>query len=910
MGAHRYTVDYLRLARACSLLSWGLGLAFTASAQTDRNWTNASGGIFSNAANWSGGVIPAGDNNSTARFATNGTYTITFDGDGVCRKANLDAINATVTLNLQGNTFNLTNWWDQGPSSGRTNTVLMQNGTLRSGSDFSVAKTGARASFQMTDANCLVTNAGTFAVGNGSGGYGEFVVSAGAVHLQQLAELGNSAGSTGYMRIANGSVRVYGTAASGDTCLNVGDAGEGLLVLDHASALLVTTNKTAAMLAYTGTGNGTVIISNGTWDANSIYVGNKGRGLLVLNGGMLTNRSGNVILSYPTGTGTVVVASPSAQLHSAGGLALGGDAGAGEAVMIVSNGSVSFSRINMGWRAGSIGSYYTQYGGTSRFNGAISSVGDNATSTGTITLAGGWMDFSGASPLGVGNAGRGYLTVSGGRLTAGEIRLASSANSVGRFTMSGGTAVVATLTFFGGTGPSGATAEFIQSGGVLYLGSYQSYTPVSSTTNVLLSGGLWVATNTISTAAKNVNLTLANSPGPGVFTFDTGPYQVSQFGAISGPGSLVKKGSGRLNLQTTNTFTGSLTVEEGTVSLESGDGTLTACPLMTVYADATLAANNRSDKTLRIASGQTLAGSGIVSGNVALAGGIISPGYSPGVLNVSSLTLTTGTLKVEVTDAAGSEGTGWDLIRVGSGSGPVTNLATSANPVEIDLVCSLNTLPGFYGTNGLSWRILDAGSHSGFASNKFTITTANFLPALKTWGDFLVRSNAGDLYLDFQPISNQVDLGVTVLASTNYADAGGVITYTILVSNGSSAVSGGYYVSNTLTASLAYESATTGAVVSGSTVSWALSGLAAGATTTLTVQARPTFTGSTQEVVNVVAASVTLHHGDPVGGNNSATVLVTTVGIPLFSRWVLGLLAATIAYTFYRYSRRSLPSRA
>lgn len=885
---------------------WACMVAGTALAQTDRSWTSATGGTFSDSGNWQGGVVPDANNNSTARFATNGTYTVTFSGDAVTRKANFDAVNAAVTLNLQGNLFNLTNWWDQGPSSGRTNTVLMQNGTIRSGTDFSVAKGGARASFQMLHADSIVTNAGTFAVGNGSGAYGEFIVSNGTVHLQQLAEIGNSAGSTGFMRIGNATVKVYGTAASGDTCLNVADAGEGLLVLDHASSLLVTTNKTAAMLAYTATGNGTVIISNGTWDANSIYVGNKGRGLLVLNGGMLTNRSGSIVLSYPTGTGTLVVASPSATLHSAAGLALGGDAGAGEAVMIVSNGSVSFSQINMGWRAGSIGSYYTQHGGTSRFNGAISTIGDNSTSTGTMTLAGGLMDFSGAASLGVGSSGKGYLTVSGGRLQAGEIRLASSASSVGRFTMGGGTATVATLTFFGGTGPSGATAEYIQSGGVLYLGAYQGYSPSSSSTNVLLSGGMWVATNTINTAAKVVNLTLTNSPGPGIFTFDTGSFQVSQFGSISGPGSLVKRGSGRLNLQTTNTFTGSLTVEEGIVSLESGDGTLDACPLMTVYAGATLAAINRSDKTLRIASGQTLAGSGIVSGNVFLAGGSLSPGLSPGILNVTALTLTSGVYTVEITDAAGAEGTGWDLIRVNGGSGNVTNLATLSDAIRINLTCPLPSLTGFTGLSPVSWRIIDAANHIGFASNKFVVSTSGFVPVEKYMGTFTVSSNAGDLVVNYTPASTPVDLGVYVSVSTNYAEVGATVTYTIVVSNQSAAASGLYHVTNALGGSLRFVSGTTGAVVGAGSVVWTLGNLDGGSSTTLVLNATPVFTGSTQQLVNVLSSTVTHVIGDPTPGNNSASSgSVTTVGIPMFSPWAFAALVAAAAYALWRGARVS-----
>jgi uncharacterized repeat protein (TIGR01451 family) len=684
----------------------------------------------------------------------------------------------------------------------------------------------------------------------------------------------------------------------------VGDAGVGTVVLEHPNALLITTNKNATHLGYVGTGNGTVVISNGVWDSNGIFIGHRGLGALIMRGGMITNRSRDIAVSYQLGTGSLVVASADAQLYSSGGLALGGDAGAGEALVILSNGLVAASHLNMGWRADSIGSSYSQMGGTSRFTTANSALGNNSKSTGTVTMAAGVMDFGSSAILTVGSSGKGYLTVSGGQFFANEMRLGGAANGLGRFTLSGGTATVANLNIFGGVGSSGATAEFIQSGGVLVLGAYGSSTPASSMTNVLLSGGSWVVTNAINTAAKLVNLTLTNSPGPGVFTFNTGPHLVSQFGSISGPGSLVKKGSGQLNLQTTNTFSGSLTVEEGIFSLESGDGTLGACPLMTVHAGATLSAFNRSDKTLRIASGQTLAGSGIVSGNVALAGGTISPGLSPGILDVTALTLTSGVYLVEITDAAGAEGTGWDLIRVNGGSGNVTNLATSSDAITIDFTCSSPSLTGFTGVSPMSWRIIDAGNHIGFASNKFVVSTANFNPVEKFYGSFAVSSNAGDLVINYTPSSAPVDLSVSVSASTNFALSGSVVTYTVVVSNHSGAVSGLYHVTNSLGGNLSFVGGTTGAVFSGGNVIWSLGGLAGGASTTLLLNATPLFTGSTQQLSTVVLSSVAHVNGDPTpGNNNSSSGTVTTVGIPTLSIWAFLVLAGLIAYIFYRRHR-------
>jgi hypothetical protein len=139
--------------------------------------------------------------------------------------------------------------------------------------------------------------------------------------------------------------------------------------------------------------------------------------------------------------------------------------------------------------------------------------------------------------------------------------------------------------------------------------------------------------------------------------------------------------------------------------------------------------------------------------------------------------MTSGTYRFEITNATGAAGVHWDLIRVGSGGGDVTNLANSSFPIVIELTYTNATLPNFYGTNALSWTIIDAGNQVGFASNKYTVSTANFMPPLHYDGSFTVSSNAGDLILNFIPNTNEVDLGVTIAASTNFVPFGGTNTF-------------------------------------------------------------------------------------------------------------------------------------
>jgi autotransporter-associated beta strand protein len=55
------------------------------------------------------------------------------------------------------------------------------------------------------------------------------------------------------------------------------------------------------------------------------------------------------------------------------------------------------------------------------------------------------------------------------------------------------------------------------------------------------------------------------------FTFDTGPNTISQTGAISGSGGLIKNGTGDLKLSEHNTFAGNTTINQGTLTLDGGD---------------------------------------------------------------------------------------------------------------------------------------------------------------------------------------------------------------------------------------------------------------------------------------------------------------------------------------------------
>jgi fibronectin-binding autotransporter adhesin len=147
-------------------------------------------------------------------------------------------------------------------------------------------------------------------------------------------------------------------------------------------------------------------------------------------------------------------------------------------------------------------------------------------------------------------------------------------------------------------------------------------------------------------------------------------------GAVSGTGGLTKAGTGALTLSGTNTYTGATRVNAGTF-----------------FVNGSLA-----NTAVTVASGATLGGSGRIGGLTTLsAGGILSPGNSPGTLTFTQgLTLNTGSiLNFEL-------GITSDLIAVTGG-----------------------TLTGPAGTGGVT---LNFTNSSGFAAGIYTLinyTTAS-----------------------------------------------------------------------------------------------------------------------------------------------------------------------------------------
>jgi autotransporter-associated beta strand protein len=147
---------------------------------------------------------------------------------------------------------------------------------------------------------------------------------------------------------------------------------------------------------------------------------------------------------------------------------------------------------------------------------------------------------------------------------------------------------------------------------------------------------------------------------------------------LGNTGSFAKEGLGTLTLQGTNTYTGNTTVRAGTLIVNG---------------------NNSTSLLTTVQTGATLGGTGTVGALTIDAGGVFSPGNSPGIQTVNGNYIQNGTLQVEIEGDTAGNGTGFhDQVVV---NGTVT--------LGLDSELSLTTFSGTYAPNALIFILLNDG---------------------------------------------------------------------------------------------------------------------------------------------------------------------------------------------------------
>ncbi|WP_338285532.1 autotransporter-associated beta strand repeat-containing protein [Luteolibacter sp. LG18] len=600
--------------------------------------------------------------------------------------------------------------------------------------------------------------AGTLTTGLGNWMYlGNAGTATGTYNLADTSTTG--AGITGF-GTGSGSLTIGGTSTtSGRLLLGNGGTTNGVFNM-NTTGTLTTKDTTIGMLIGTNGGDGTfnlengtvntgivwlgdnnvgsdglIRVSGGTFNGTNLYAGrNGGNGTFTITGGSASFTGTQYWVGYKTGTGVVNV--NGGTFTAAGEMRLGGSDANGaitaSGTLNVTAGTATINGITLGRTNNSVAStpsgFVNVSGGTLNSQSFVLVGWQGNGATGTVTVNGGTFNVgtvTAASNMDIGTFGTaaGTVNVSSGALNLynnSKVRFGAGAGNTGinTFTQSGGN-----VSFFsdagttsGGTGyldmqvAGSGTYTYNLDGGTLTTPKVQS-TANGGTRVFNFNGGTLKAT-TATTTFFDLNQTgshRANVRNGGAI-IDTNGVNVTVAEAlvhsnVSGDnatdGGLTKKGTGTLTLTGVNSYTGTTTVQGGTLAL-GVSSTISNSLVLGTSGGATgvLDVTSKSAFTQSNISGRGTINIG--AGKTLTADGNVGPGFSPGTLNVTgnlayaSTTITT----LELAGNGGVAGTDSDYINV-TGTFSLTGALNIVSYNGYDI-----TQTGVY-------NLLDAGTFTG-----------------------------------------------------------------------------------------------------------------------------------------------------------------------------------------------------
>lgn len=329
-------------------------------------------------------------------------------------------------------------------------------------------------------------------------------------------------------------------------------------------------------------------------------------------------------------------------------------------------------------------------------------------------LQGGTLTLSG-TPTGVVNS-------SGVAEQAGILYV--GIDGTGAFLQTGGVAGAAGIVMDGRTETPG-TDTFTLTGGRFNVGAWgvKSGNFDSNVTYQINLGGGTIGASASWASSRLLTLTGTN----GNTTFDTGTNTISLTGAVSGPGGLIKQGTGTLALTGSHSFTGNVAVNGGVFQLSgnsAGGGAVAVGPAGAFVGDG------------------TNAGPVTVNGALTLGAGV-------GQFTTGSETWNGGgRLNWHLADAT-TDGS-WSQLNI---QGALNLAATPADPFIIAPVTWPGGAPGaaqnFDSQSNYQWIIVNcAGGITGFDPAGFQFDASGFSNSL-AGGAFTVATNGNSLVLKF-----------------------------------------------------------------------------------------------------------------------------------------------------------------
>jgi autotransporter-associated beta strand protein len=247
-------------------------------------------------------------------------------------------------------------------------------------------------------------------------------------------------------------------------------------------------------------------------------------------------------------------------------------------------------------------------------------------------------------------------------------------------------------------------------------------------------------------------------------------------GAVDGPiaignasASMIKDGSGTWTFNGNNGYTGTTTVNAGTLLINGDQSAATG--------------------TVMVASGATLGGFGTVGGVITFQNGsFFAPGTSPGILTAANgLTLSTGSTfnweLVANTTAAGDRGTAYDGVNVTGGG---LTIQSGVNAI-LDFTVGVDFTDAFW-QSPQQWLVFDNGnaptlnSSDIFDNISFSVDSNNVQLNTIAGAEnsyFFWTQVGNDVYLNYQPLGNPSLTLSTLTASPNVIAVNGTSTLTV-----------------------------------------------------------------------------------------------------------------------------------
>jgi len=455
-------------------------------------------------------------------------------------------------------------------------------------------------------------------------------------------------------------------------------------------------------------------------------------GATTVNGGRLQLGAGSSSLDYSSSSGyainngsTLALGGAMVQLNAIGGSArtITFDANGGNTLDTGSGVNV------VDW----VGNTYRTTGGARNFITGSSGLNVNSGATATLDVARGTdptSDLTVSSFFwnagGIAKTGNGIATLSG------------SSTYTGQSFINAGTLVAENNNALGAGGFLAGTKTTVADGATLAL---QGNISMNEHTHLYGNGvgGQGAIRNLSGNNSLTSNHALKSDVALGA---DAGQLTISgNLYDEDGTFGMTKVGAGAVVLNGSNTYSGATAVNAGTLVVDG----------------------SADNSTVTVNSGATLSGSGSIGGLIVSSGGTINPGNSPGTQTVAGNATWSagGNYNWQILDAAGSAGTGWDLLNV-TGTLDLSALSLG-NEFEINL-WSLSSIGPDVSGNALNfnsgqnytWTIASAASGiTGFTgSNQFSINTAanngaaGFANALNG-GSFSIAQSGNDLNLVF-----------------------------------------------------------------------------------------------------------------------------------------------------------------